>query len=87
LTYINKPFFFQTSGGSSRKKQGPAKRLTSKQHYTIDFVFTDGEPLEPNSVANIFTTQCGVLIRDMVPISIQEWNKPKAAKGEPASPE
>jgi hypothetical protein len=43
--------------------------------------------LEPNSVANTFTTQCGVLVKDMVPISNQEWNKPKAAKGEPAEGE
>jgi hypothetical protein len=56
--------------------------LTDKQHFTIDEVSADGEPLLPKSVANKFITQHGVLVRDMVPISIQEWNKPKAAKGE-----
>jgi hypothetical protein len=61
--------------------------LTSKQHFTIDFVFADGKPLEPNSVANAFTTQCGVLVRDMVLISIQEWNNPKATKRERAEGE
>jgi hypothetical protein len=39
--------------------------------------------LEPKSVANAFTTECGCPIRDIVPISIQYWYKPKAAKGEP----
>jgi hypothetical protein len=49
----------------------------------VQFDSANGEPLEPNSVANAFTTQCGCLVRDMVPISIQYWYKPKAAKGEP----
>jgi hypothetical protein len=52
------------------------------QHYTVEFVFADGEPLEPKSVANMFTTQCGCLVRDMVLISIQYRYKPKVAKGE-----
>jgi hypothetical protein len=52
--------------------------------YTIDLVSADGKPLEPNNVANAFTTQCGVLFRDMILISIQYWYKPKAVKGEPA---
>jgi hypothetical protein len=56
--------------------------LTDKQHFTIDEVSANGEPLLPKSVANKFITQRGVLVRDMVLISIQEWNKPKAVKGE-----
>jgi hypothetical protein len=47
----------------------------------------EGEPLEPKSVADAFTTQCGCLVRDMVPISIQYWYKPKASKGEPEEAE
>jgi hypothetical protein len=57
--------------------------LASNHHYTIELVSNDGEPLEPKSVANAFTTECGYLVRDMVPINIQYWYKPKAAKGEP----
>jgi hypothetical protein len=53
----------------------------------IDQVSADGESLEPNSVANAFTTQCRYLVKDMVPISIQYWYKPKAAKGDPAEGE
>jgi hypothetical protein len=43
--------------------------------------------LEPKRAANAFTTECGYLVRDMVPISIQYWYKPKAAKGEPEEAE
>jgi hypothetical protein len=35
----------------------------------------------------MFTTECGCLVRDMVPISIQYWYKSKAAKGEPEEAE
>jgi hypothetical protein len=59
--------------------------LTDHQHFTIDEVLFDGEPLLPKSVANKFITQCGVLVRDMVSINIQEWNKPKPAKGDGVS--
>jgi hypothetical protein len=79
---MNDCFFFYTSE-SSRKKRGPAKWLTANQHYTIEFVSFDGKLLEPNSVANASTTQCGCLVRDTVPISMQYWYKPKAANGEP----
>jgi hypothetical protein len=63
--------------------------LAFNQHYTIKLVSNDGKLLEPKSVANAFTTECGCLVRDMVSISIQYWYKPKAAKGEPeeAGPE
>jgi hypothetical protein len=49
----------------------------------IGLLSNEGEPLEPKSVASVFTSQCGCLLKDMVPISIQYWYKPKAAKGEP----
>jgi hypothetical protein len=61
--------------------------LAFNQHYTIKLVSNDGELLEPKSVANAFTTECGCLVRDMVSISIQYWYKPKAAKGEPEEAE
>jgi hypothetical protein len=49
----------------------------------IGLLSNEGALLEPKSVASAFTSQCGCLVRDMVPISIQYWYKPKAAKGEP----
>jgi hypothetical protein len=53
----------------------------------IVLLSNEGKPLEPKSVASAFTSQCGCLVRDMFPISIQYWYKPKAAKGEPKEPE
>jgi len=41
-----------------------------------------GEPLEPRKNATTFKNQCGVIVRDQIPISVQEWKKP--AKGDRA---
>ena len=40
-------------------------------------VAADGEPIAPTDVKQKFVKQCGVIVRDFVPITIQEWNKPK----------
>ena len=37
----------------------------------------NGEPVEPKEFCRKFTSQSGVIVRDHVPISIQEWHKPK----------
>ena len=47
--------------------------------YNIDAIKENGEPLAPKKNADKFTRQCGVIVRDQIPISVQEWNKP--AKG------
>ena len=44
--------------------------------YTIK---QDGEPKEPAENCRKFTNQAGVIVRDMLPISIAEWHKPKKA--------
>ena len=46
-------------------------------HLPIDVVSLEGRPLEPKKNANTFIHQCGVVVRDNVPISIQEWQKQK----------
>ena len=38
-----------------------------------------GEPKLPKNAADTFKKQCGVLVRDHVPISVREWNKRKGA--------
>ena len=50
-------------------------------HLTIEVVSDDGEPLLPRANARSFVNQCGVIVRDNVPISIQEWNEPKKVDG------
>jgi hypothetical protein len=48
-------------------------------HYTFEVILPTGEPKLPKKVANTFKKQCGVLVRDHVPISVREWNKHKRA--------
>ena len=52
-------------------------------HLTITKVFPNGAPCEPKNNARSFVNQCGVIVRENIPINIQEWNKLK--KDESAS--
>ena len=47
------------------------------QRVIFDIVSADGEPLEPLECRRKYINQCGVSVRDLVPITFQEWNKPK----------
>ena len=49
--------------------------------YNIDAIKPNGEPREPKKNVNKFIRQCGVIVKDQIPISIQEWKK--AAKERP----
>jgi hypothetical protein len=42
-------------------------------------VGVDGEPQAPDDVAKKFVKQCGVLVRDYIPITVQEWNRPSGS--------
>ena len=44
--------------------------------YNIDAIKTDGEPIWPKKNANKFVRQCGVLVKDQLPVSMQEWKRP-----------
>ena len=52
--------------------------LGDNERFKIEEVAADGKPIHPAQNANRFISQCGVIVRDSIPISIQEWNKPKA---------
>ena len=56
--------------------RGPAKKLKDGVKYNIDSIKPNGEPSEPKKNAGKFIRQCGVLVKDQIPISIQEWKKP-----------
>jgi hypothetical protein len=43
--------------------------------YRIEVVGVDGEPTAPDDVAKKFVKQCGVLVRDYILITVQEWNQ------------
>ena len=48
------------------------------QRFTIDEVTKDEEPIAPTKHVKLFVNQCGVVVRDNIPITTREWNKPKA---------
>ena len=83
---MNRSFFFQPSGSSksstgSRTVRGPAKKLKEGVKYNIDAIKSNGEQSAPKKNADKFTRQCRVLVKDQIPISMQEWKK--AAKEHP----
>lgn len=47
------------------------------QRVVIDIVDVKGEPMQPLECRRKFINQCGVFVRDMVPITCQEWHKRK----------
>jgi len=51
--------------------------LGDNQRFLIEEVAEDGEPLAPAVNVIFFVNQCGVVVRDNIPISIREWHKPK----------
>ena len=58
------------------KRRGPKKKLSSDERFEIIAIAPDGQPIEPIQTKNAFVVQCGVLVRDKIPISIQQWFKP-----------
>ena len=55
--------------------------MGENERFTIEEIAADGKPTAPKQTADRFISQCGVVVRDSIPISIQEWNKPKADDG------
>ena len=50
------------------------------QRLSIELIAASGQPLQPSEHAIKFVNQCGVLARDYIPITVQEWNKPSVAR-------
>ena len=50
--------------------------MSSDEKFEIVEIAPDGEPIEPIRTRKAFSAQCGVLVRDRIPISIQQWYKP-----------
>ena len=48
--------------------------------FNIDVISLSGVPVGPKSHADKFVGQCGVIVRDQIPISTQEWHKPKEGR-------
>ncbi|KAK1602397.1 hypothetical protein QYE76_018960 [Lolium multiflorum] len=73
---ITEPSGSSTSSVKSRKR-GPAKKLDDGVRHDITHIEKDGKPIAPEKGAKAFIAQCGVLVRDHVPITVREWHKPK----------
>ena len=76
---MNRSFFFQPSGSSKssgNRKRGPNKKLKEGVKYNIEAIKPNGEPSAPKKIADKFIRQCGVLVKDQLPISLQEWREP-----------
>ncbi len=50
--------------------------MRSDERFEITSIVRDGQPIEPLRTKSAFVAQCGVLVRDKIPISIQQWFKP-----------
>ena len=51
--------------------------MRADERYTIIEIDRAGQPIEPLRTKQKFNAQCGVLVRDKIPISIEQWLKPK----------
>ena len=52
--------------------------MSPDDRFTIEEVTIDGSPIAPEHNARLFVSQCGVIVRYTILITILEWNKPKA---------
>ena len=52
--------------------------MRQDERFTITAISNDGQPIEPRRTKEAFSAQCGAVVRDMIPISIQQWNKRKS---------
>ena len=51
--------------------------MKEHERYRIEKIAADGAPELPEDVAQKYVKQCGVLVRDHIPITVREWIKPK----------
>ena len=61
---------------SKKTKRGTAREMTPREHMIIDAVYPSSEPAHPDKAATKFRNQCGVIVRDLIPMSVEEWNEP-----------
>ena len=59
--------------------------MSDNARFDIVEVADDGQPTAPLKTARLFVSQCGVVVRDSIPITVREWHKPKAEGAEGVS--
>ena len=51
--------------------------MSLDEKFEIIAIAPNGQPIEPLQTKSAFVAQCGVLVREKIPISIKQWYKPK----------
>ena len=79
IALINETFFCQPSASNPIPTRGPNQglKLPDGAKLSIEEVAANGRPEKPEGIYTKYVSQCGVLVRDMVPITVAEWNQPK----------
>jgi hypothetical protein len=54
--------------------------LTDGVRRDITEIDQSGKPIAPEKHAKLFISQCGVVVRDCIPITVREWHKPKGVE-------
>jgi hypothetical protein len=57
--------------------------LSDGVRHDIVEIDQSGRPTAPDKAAKLFISQCGVIVRDCIPITVREWHKPKKGEVEP----
>ena len=55
--------------------------MKEHERYRIEKIAADGAPELPKGVFQKYVKQCGVLVRDKIPIIVREWHKPRQGPG------
>ncbi|KAK1686030.1 hypothetical protein QYE76_046878 [Lolium multiflorum] len=72
----------RSSQSSVKSKRGPTKKLTDGVRFDIVEIDHNGRPTAPEKAVKLFISQCGVVVRDCIPITVRDWHKPKAEEVE-----
>ena len=60
-----------------KTKRGPSKKLGEHERFRIERLAEAGMPTAPRDVKAKAIKQCGVIVRDCIPITVREWNRPR----------
>ncbi|KAM0900935.1 hypothetical protein ACQ4PT_020321 [Festuca glaucescens] len=66
-----------SSNSSVKSKRGLTKKLSDGVRFNIVEIDQNGRPTAPDKAAKLFISQCGVIVRDCILITVREWHKPK----------
>ena len=79
IALINETFLCQPSASNPIPTRGPNQglKLPDGAKLPIEEVAANCRPEKPEGIYTKYVSQCGIVVRDMVPIIVAEWNQPK----------